>query len=96
MRIAKRNLKKQSQFAGGVKWRKVLFGRELRRISCFGTAKKQSQSPAFGRKLEGSDGQIVDSKSKLVNPAVFRVCDLKKQTQFQEGVNECKYMLDKG
>jgi len=40
------NLKKQSQFAKGWNWRKVLYERWLWRFSRFGAAKKQSQFKA--------------------------------------------------
>jgi hypothetical protein len=43
-------LKKQSQFAVGRKWRKVLYERLLCRIPYFEVAKKQSQLPSFGWK----------------------------------------------
>ena len=46
VKLRKRNLKKQSQFAGGQNELKCLYERWLWRISCFETAKKQSQFKA--------------------------------------------------
>jgi hypothetical protein len=60
--------------------------------------------PAFGRKSEilspkSSAGCLtaetdrMDAKRYI--PAHFKECDLKKQSQFARGLNECKYNYNK-
>jgi hypothetical protein len=44
LRTAKWNLKKQSQFADDINWRKLLFERKLCKQSCLLGTKKQSQT----------------------------------------------------